>query len=136
MAVRPPIRLPSQWPRHVKSGILHAISLASVVVAVARGRALGRKRLHAQLDQATAEIALLREELLIKDGRWARACSKRRPHYSPAQLLTSQPKSAFCLTLGGMARQASNTSHTGERPEVPSLRMPPAGRRSFRTLRD
>ena len=85
MAARPPIRLPRQWPRHVKSGILHAISLASVVVAVARGRAVGRKRLHAQLDQANAEIALLREELLIKDGRWTRSRSKRRPHYSPVQ---------------------------------------------------
>jgi hypothetical protein len=73
MAVRPPIRLPRQWPRHVKSGILHAISLASVVVAVARGRAVGRKRLHAQLDQATAEIAPARgiHEAPVTDTQWS-----------------------------------------------------------------
>ena len=85
MAVRPPIRLPRQWPRHVESGILHAISLASVVMTVARGRAVVRQRLHAQLDQATAEIALLREELTIKDSRWVRSQSRRRPRYSPVQ---------------------------------------------------
>jgi hypothetical protein len=85
MAPRLRIRLPRQWPRHVKLGILHAISLASVVVTVARGRAVSRQRLHAQIEQATSEIALLREELLIKDGRWSRSRSKRRPHYSPVQ---------------------------------------------------
>ena len=73
MATPRPIRLPRQWPRLVKSGILHAISLASVVVTVARGRAVSRQRLHAQLEQAESEIALLREELTIKDGRWERS---------------------------------------------------------------
>jgi len=72
MANRPTIRLPRQWPRHVKSAILHAISLASVVVAVARGRTVGRKRLHAQLDQATAEIAPARgiHEAPVTDPQW------------------------------------------------------------------
>ncbi len=42
MPVRRPIRLPKQWPEHVKSGILHAISLASVVLSFARGRAMGK----------------------------------------------------------------------------------------------
>jgi hypothetical protein len=31
MAERHPIHLPRQWSQHVKSGVLHAISLASVV---------------------------------------------------------------------------------------------------------
>ena len=52
MAVRSSIRLPRQWPRHVKSGILHAVSLASVVVTFARGQATGRRRLRAELEQA------------------------------------------------------------------------------------
>ena len=51
MADRRPIRLPRQWPKHVKSGILHAISLASVVLSYARGRATGRRRLCAQLER-------------------------------------------------------------------------------------
>jgi len=84
MAARPPIRLPRQCSRHVKLGILHAISLASVVVTVARGRPIGRRRLQAKLEQAESEIALFREELTIKDGRWERSQSRRRPHYYPA----------------------------------------------------
>ena len=85
MATRRQIRLPRQWTEHVKSGVLHAISLASVVLTFAQGRATGRRRLRARLEQAETEIALLREELNIKDGRWERSRSKRRPHYTPVQ---------------------------------------------------
>ena len=49
-----PIRLPRQWPKHVKAGVLHAISLASVVLTHARGRASRRCRLQAELEQATS----------------------------------------------------------------------------------
>ncbi len=82
MASRRQIRLPKQWPEHVKSGILHAISLASVALTIARSRATSRRRLQAEVEQANAEIALLREELYIKDGRWERSRSRRRPHYA------------------------------------------------------
>ena len=44
MANRPPIRLPRQWPECIKSGIIHAISLAGAVVSFARGRVSGRRR--------------------------------------------------------------------------------------------
>ena len=47
-------------PGHVQSGVLHAISLASIVAAFSQGRATGR-RLLAKLDRAETEIALLRE---------------------------------------------------------------------------
>jgi len=80
-----PIGLPRQWSRHVKAGVLHAISLASVVVSYARGRATGWRRLRARLEQATAEISLPREELSIKDDRWERSHPRRRPHYLPTQ---------------------------------------------------
>ena len=79
------IRLPRQWREHVRSGVISAISLASVAISFARGRATGRRRLRAQLEQATTEIALLREELSIKDGRWKRSRTRRRPHYLPTQ---------------------------------------------------
>lgn len=49
MADHRPIRLPKQWSRHVKAGVL------------------------------------LREELSIKDARWERSRSRRRPHYLPTQ---------------------------------------------------
>ncbi len=79
MSARRPIRLPKQWPEHIKSGILHAISLASVALTIARSRATSRRRLQAEVEQTNAEIALLREELYIKDGRWERSRSRRWP---------------------------------------------------------
>ncbi len=56
MADRRPIHLPRQWPEHVKSGILQAISLASVVLSYAGGRATGRRRLCAQYRLAVSCI--------------------------------------------------------------------------------
>jgi transposase InsO family protein len=46
-----------------------------------------RQRLVAELDRARQEIELLREELDIKDGRWTRSRTRRRPHYLPTQRL-------------------------------------------------
>ncbi len=105
MANRTPIRLPRQWPRHIKSGILHAISLASVALTIARGRATCRRRLQVKVEQANAEIALLREELYIKDGRWERSRSRRRPHYTPIQRMRIlQLRAARGWTLEKTAR--------------------------------
>jgi transposase-like protein len=105
MAGHRPIRLPKQWSKHVKAGVLHAISLAGVALAYARGRAAGRRRLCAQLEQATTEIALLREELGIKDGRWERSRTRRRPHYTPTQRMRIlQLRAARGWTLEKTAR--------------------------------
>jgi transposase InsO family protein len=87
MAGLRPIRLPRQWSNRVKASVLHAISLASVALSCAHGRATGRRHLRAQLDRTTTEIALLREELSIKDDRWDRSHRRRRPHYTPTQRL-------------------------------------------------
>ena len=67
----PTIRLPRHRPEHVKSGILHAISLAGVVLSYARGLATGHRWPRAQLEQAEAEIALLREELNTELDRFS-----------------------------------------------------------------
>ena len=113
MAARRPIRLPSQWSNHVKSSILQAISLASVVLSFARGRAASRRRLQAELDQARTEIALLREELSIKDGRWERSRSRRRPHYTPIQRMRIlQLRAARGWTLERTARVFLVDLHT------------------------
>lgn len=81
--------LPRGWTKHVRSAFLHAISLASSALTVAWSRAAtsGRptKRLHAKLDRAKQEIALLKEELDLKDARWRRLDSRRRPHFSPTE---------------------------------------------------
>ena len=90
MGKRAPIRVPRQWPKHVKSGVLHAISLASVALACARGHATGRRRLAAQLEQATTEIALLREEGTCVPTR-ALLVDRREP------IRFSIPRSRVCL---------------------------------------
>jgi len=113
MSTAPPIRLPRQWPRHVKAGILHAISLASVVLSYARGRVTGRGRLRARLERTENEIALLREELAIKDGRWERSRSRRRPHYTPIQRMRIlQLRAARGWTLEKTARVFLVDLHT------------------------
>jgi len=78
--------LPRGWSKHVKSGLMHAISLAAMALTVARGRIATRRcGLLVELDRANTEIALLKEELEIKDSRWGRLPSRRRPHFTPIQ---------------------------------------------------
>ena len=76
--------LPRGWTRRIRSSVLHAISLASAVLTAARARASSQD-LRAELERAQHEIALLREELNLKDSRWIRLSPRRRPHYTPVQ---------------------------------------------------
>ena len=75
----------------VKTALLHAISLATTAVTCARNSAAhGRsktRQLRAEFDRANSEIALIREELDLKDSRWGRLSTRRRPHYSAVQRL-------------------------------------------------
>jgi transposase InsO family protein len=113
MAKSPTIRLPRQWSRHVKSGVLHAIALASAAMVAAHGNAAHRRRLPVELEQARQEIALLREELEIKDGRWIRSRTRRRPHYTPIQRLRIlQLRAARGWTLEKTARVFLLDLHT------------------------
>jgi hypothetical protein len=110
MPKRRQIRLPDQWPDHIKSGVIHAVALASVAISYARGRAAGRRRLLAELDQLKTEIALLREELAIKDERWSRSHPRRRPHYLPVQRLRILTlRAARGWTLGRRRAGSSST---------------------------
>lgn len=84
MPSRRTVALPGGWTDHVKSGLLYAISLAAMALTVARSQHT-RSRLQTDLDRANGEIALLQEELAIKDARWGRLSSRRRPHFSPIQ---------------------------------------------------
>ena len=76
--------LPRGWTKHVRSALLHSISLATMALTVARGRRT-QYGIHAELERAINEIALLREELEIKDARWSRLSSRKRPHYTSIQ---------------------------------------------------
>ena len=69
--------LPRGWKKHIKTSLLHAISLATAARTVARSRSAD-DRLRADLERATNEIALMREELDIKDSRWSRLSSDRK----------------------------------------------------------
>ena len=60
----PRIPLPKGWPSHVKSGVLHIISLAHFSITHARGWAAksvsASIRIAAEKDRLLQEIALLR----------------------------------------------------------------------------
>ena len=81
----PTIPLPKAWKKQVRSAVLHVLSLAQYAAVYTRGWAAdGRNRdarLKAQIDQLAQEVALLREEIRIKDARLKRIDPHRRPHY-------------------------------------------------------
>ena len=85
----PAVPLPRQWTTFVRSAVLHSISLAFTALTAAWAEASTSRsrptRLLADLDQARTEIALLKEELSIKDARWSRVASRRRPYCRPVQ---------------------------------------------------
>ncbi len=83
MTVIEPIRLPRGWTKTVRSSVVHAVALASVALTRAWGSAARKERpvqLVAARERAKSEIALLREELNIKDERWSRVPPRRRTH--------------------------------------------------------
>lgn len=81
--------VPRQWSKHIKSAFIHTISLASTAFtstcALASKRRATVTRLKAELAQAYQKIALLREEMQIKDDRFHRISAHRRPYYTPIQ---------------------------------------------------
>ncbi len=72
----PHLELPKSWPRQVKSAVLHAISLAHFSLTYTRSWAANswnaRIRLKQENDRLQQELALLREEMRIKDSRMLR----------------------------------------------------------------
>ena len=94
MSVTPgvsPTALPKFWPRHVRSAVVHAVSMARTAFVVAHAHAEHhahpRARLQARHDRLEREVALFTEELRIKDARMEKLTAQRRPHYPPAERL-------------------------------------------------
>ena len=85
----PRIALPNGWGEHVKSAVLHVISLTQFSAAYTRGWAANspneRMRPRVRNDRLQAENVLLREEIRIKDARMGRLPAARRPHYPPTE---------------------------------------------------
>jgi hypothetical protein len=86
------IPLPRGWPQCVKSAMLHVISLAQFALAYTRGWAansqVARVRLKAANDQLRQHVALLTEEIRIKDARMKRIAAPNRPHYAPTERMS------------------------------------------------
>jgi hypothetical protein len=82
------VRLPKDWPKHVRAAILQVIALAQFALVHTRSLAanslLPRVRLKSALDEAEAEIALLKEEVRIKDARLAKIDARRAACDPPA----------------------------------------------------
>src|ERR1035437_7280566 len=93
----PAIPLPRGWSSHIKSAMLHVISLAQFAMAYPRGWAPNspnaRVRLKAEHDRSQQEVALLNEELRIHRARMAQLPPHRRPYYPPTALVQRFPGS-------------------------------------------
>jgi hypothetical protein len=102
------VPLPLSWPKHAKAATLHVISLAHFVLTHVRGWAanspLHRVRLAAERDRLDSEVAMLREEIRIKDARMAATAPHRRL--------------CFATSSSGRLEVAvsRSTGHLGERP--------------------
>ena len=104
------VPLPKHWNKHVKSAILHVISLAQYATAYTRSWAAdsrnARVRLTAEKDRLEQELALLREEIRVKDARMARLAAHRRPQYTPVErtaILEVKAARAWSLTQAAEA---------------------------------
>jgi len=113
----PRIPLPKGWKQHVRSAVLHVISVAQYATVYTRSWAAdnadSRVRLKAELDRANQEIGLLREEMRIKDARMARIDPHRRPHYPPVERMAIlQLRAARAWSLERTARVFHLTAPT------------------------
>ena len=115
---RPKIPLPKQWPSRVRSGVLHAISLAHFSLTYTRSWAANswnaRIRLKQENDRLQQELALVREEMRIKDSRMLRIPAQRRPHYPPTERLAIlELRAARGWSKSQAARRLLVTTATG-----------------------
>ena len=86
------IPLPRGWPRRVKSAVLHVISLAQYATAYTRSWAViskvARVRLKTENERLQQHVAMLKEEIRIKDARMRRIHPAKRPHYAPIERMS------------------------------------------------
>ena len=106
--------LPKGWQENTKRAMVCLTAMAHDALVTARGWAVDsrihRVRLQAQVEQARLEIALLAEELRIKDARMRRIPAHQRPHYTSEERLAimelkaarhlSAPQSACRFLVG------------------------------------
>ena len=85
----PQIPLPKSWKTHVRSAVLHVISLTRYATIFTRSWAANslnaRVRLKSENDRLSQDVALLLEEIRIKNSRLQRIDPFRRPQYEPVE---------------------------------------------------
>ena len=137
--MRRKLPLPRGWNRHVKSSVLQVLSLSWYCFTAIRGRAAeSRKvslRFRAEIDHLKQEVALLQEELRIKDCRMTRIPPQRRAHYSPTErmailelratrgLSTKQTADRFLITLKTIASWTDRIDEEGPKALL-QIRVP------------
>jgi transposase InsO family protein len=91
MAKPPKIPLPQDWPKLVKSALLHALALQRVALLALRAHLENCldpcARLMAQNERLREQLSLRDEELRIKDARMAQIPVHNRPHYPRVERL-------------------------------------------------
>ena len=123
------IQLPHNWPRHVRAALLYVIALAQYAVAYTRSWVIdgqtARVRLKAQNHQLRQEVALLTEEIRIKDVRMKRVDPQKRPHYVPTERMailelraarawsTQQTAESFLVTAATIASWMKRVDEEG-----------------------
>ncbi len=110
--MRTRLRLPRGWKRRVRSSVLHILALSHYTFTALLAKAtLSRHRqlrIQAQIDRLNHEVALLQEELRIKDARMDRVPPHRRPHYIPLERMAILELRA---ARGWSTRQAAERFH-------------------------
>ena len=100
---------PSEWKRHVRSAMIQVASLAHWSLVQTRSwcadSPLARVRLAGKLNRAENEVALLLEELRIKDARMTKILPHNRPFYPATERLAIlELKAARAWNLAQTAR--------------------------------
>ncbi len=85
------VPLPKDWSKDTKTAFLCAVSLAHRAMVVANSwcvnSRIARVRLVAENEQLKARVAVLEEQMRIKDARMAQIPAESRPHYPPTERL-------------------------------------------------
>ena len=81
--------VPRSWNHRVKSSVLSILALSQYCFTSVRGWAARtgsvHARLQAEIDHLKQEVALLQEEIRVKDSRMTRTPPHRRAHYDPTE---------------------------------------------------
>ena len=109
---RPRFRFPRSWTGYIRFAVLHVISLAQYATVYTRSWAANslnaRIRLKAENDRLHQEVALLEEEIRIKDARALQISPHKRPHYPSTERMAILELRA---ARGWSLQQTADTFH-------------------------